>query len=282
MSKPNEKLGTREKLDISRTGFRDGSPVNVSSPLGEGVAFGGKICFDAGNVGNFNFRDRLVDYKDQFAISAWFRAEQEQSGAIVTRIKDISFEKDNNLPKARGYGLFLNNGKLHFNIVGVWADDSWRVETVDPVSLRQWHHVVAVFDSTLPYEKARIYLDGRLQTLKINNGRLFRTFNDDSGLLRIGGGGGPEYRFRGDIDEVRIYKSALAEEMLGVLACADSIQTIARITPAKRSRSQQLKLVNEWIAAAAPEAVRDAHRKWRSLIEVRGRLESEFPTVMVM
>ncbi len=282
MSKPNEKLGTREKLDISKTGFRDGNPTHVTSPLGEGVEFDGRICFDAGNVGNFNFRDRLVDYKDQFAISAWFRAEQEQSGTIVSRIKDIAFEKDNNLPKARGYGLFLLNGKLHFNIVGVWADDSWRVETVDPVGLQQWHHVVAVFDSTLPYEKARIYLDGKQQSLKINNGRLFRTFNDDAGLLRIGGGGGPEYRFRGEIDEVRIYKSALDDEMLGVLACADSISKIATIPPAKRSRSQQLKLVNSWVAAAAPEPIRSDYQKWRQLLGARRRLESQFPTVMVM
>jgi hypothetical protein len=282
MSRPDEKLGTREKLDISKTSFRDGTPAHTQSPLGEAAVFDGRICFDAGNVGNFNFRDRLVDYKDQFAISAWFRAEHEQSGAIVTRIKDIAFEKDNNLPKARGYGLFLNNGKLHFNIVGVWADDSWRVETVDPVRLHEWHHVVAVFDSTLPYEKARIYLDGKQQSLKINNGRLFRTFNDDAGLLRIGGGGGPEYRFRGQIDEVRIYKSALDEEMLGVLACPDSISEIAAITPARRSRFQQSKLVNSWLASGAPETIREAHRKWRTLVRTRRRLESEFPTVMVM
>ena len=282
MAKPNDKLGTREKLDITRTGFREGTPSYAPSPLGEGVALAGQIFFDAGNVGNFNFRDRLVDYKDQFVISAWFRAEHEQSGAIVTRMKDITFEKDNNLPKARGYGLFLNNGKLHFNIVGVWADDSWRVETVDPVSLQQWHHVVAVFDSTLPYEKARIYLDGKPQNLKINNGRLFRTFNDDAGLLRIGGGGGPEYRFRGQIDEVRVYKTALDEEMLGVLACADTIPQIAALPVARRSRSQQLKLRNAWIADAAPETIREVHRKWRRLVEAKSRLESEFPTVMVM
>ena len=282
MAKPNENLGTREKLDPARAGFRDGTPAYLPSPVGQGATFNGQTVFEVGNFGNFNFRDRLVDYKDQFAISAWFRAESEQSGAIVTRIKDISFEKDNNLPKARGYGLFFNNGRLHFNIVGVWADDSWRVETADQIKPGEWHHVVAIFDSTLPYEKARIYLDGRRQPLKINNGRLFRTFNDDAALLRIGGGGGPEYRFRGAIDEVRVYKSAPDEDTIGILACAETIPEIAAIPPGRRSRAQQLKLSLAWIARAAPASIRAKHNELMKLEEERRRLESQFPTVMVM
>lgn len=282
MSRPNEKLGTREKLDLTRTGFRDGIPSYTPSPLGEGVSFNGQLFFDAGNTGNFNFRDRLVDFRDQFTISAWFRAENEQSGAIVSRVRDITFEKENNLPKARGYGLFLNNGRLHFNIVGVWADDSWRVETAAPVTTGEWHHVVAIFDSTQPYERARIYLDGQRQRLKINNGRLFRTFNDDAALLRIGGGGGQEYRFRGAIDEVRIYKTALDAELIGVLACPDSPATIAAIQSEKRSRAQQLKLINGWLAAGAPAVVREVDHRRRQLEARRRRLESQFPTVMVM
>ncbi len=282
MSKPNEKFGPKEKLDVQKTGFRDGAPAFVPAPTGQGVAFDGKLFFDAGNIANFNFRDRLVDYKDQFAISAWFRADAEQSGAIVTRIKDSAFEKDYNLPKARGYGLFFNNGKLHFNIVGVWADDSWRVETADSVSLNQWHHVLAVFDSTQPNERAQLYLDGRKQTLKVNNGRLFRTFNEDSALLRIGGGGGPEYRFRGALDEVRVYKAAPDAATVAMLACAESIPAIAAIPPKKRSAGQRLKLLNAWLAQAAPATVRQPWERLRALKAQKVKLAAEFPTVMVM
>jgi hypothetical protein len=282
MSKPNEKFGPKEKPDVQKTGFRDGTPAFVAAPTGQGAAFDGKLFFDAGNIANFNFRDRLIDYKDQFAISAWFRADSKQSGAIVTRIKDITFEKDYNLPKARGYGLFFNNGKLHFNIVGVWADDSCRVETAEPVSLNEWHHVVAVFDSTLPYERARIYLDGRKQTLKIHNSRLFRTFNDDSALLRIGGGGGSEYRFRGAIDEVRVYKTAPEATTVAMLACADSITAIAAIPPRKRTEGQRLKLLNAWLDQAAPATVRQPWEHLRTLKAQKVKLEAESPTVMVM
>ena len=282
MAKPNEKFGPKEKPETQKTGFRDGTPTVVPSPIGQGLAFDGKLFFDAGNIANFNFRDRLVDYKDQFAISVWFRADAEQSGAIVTRIKDTPYEKDYNLPKARGYGLFFNNGKLHFNVVGVWADDSWRVETADTVSVQEWHHVVAIFDSTQPYERAQIYLDGRKQNLKVNNGRLFRTFNDDSALLRIGGGGGAEYRFRGQIDEVRVYKSAPDAKSLAMLACADSIQTIAATPRSKRNEGQRLKLLNAWMDKAAPANIRQSWERLREVNANKISLEAEFPTVMVM
>ena len=87
-------------------------------------------------------------------------------------------EQENNLPKGRGYGLFFDNGKVHFNLVSVWADDSFRVETENRLPVKQWHHVLAEFDSLEPYEKVRIYVDGQKQALKVNNGRLFRQFSN--------------------------------------------------------------------------------------------------------
>ena len=73
------------------------------------------------------------------------------------------------MPKNRGYGLFFVNGKIHFNMVRVWADDSFRVETEATCPLKQWHHVVAIFDGLEPYDEVQIYVNGQKQKLKINN-----------------------------------------------------------------------------------------------------------------
>ena len=128
-------------------GFKGGQPRYVASPLGQAAAFDGQLWFDAGKAANFDYRDRVHDFKDRFAISAWFYPESENSGAIVTRMSDEVTEQENNLPKGRGYGVFFDNGKVHFNLVGVWADDSFRVETENQLPVKQWHHVLAVFDS---------------------------------------------------------------------------------------------------------------------------------------
>ena len=194
MAKPDEEAQVKKSDKQEEIGFKNGTPRYVAAPTGQGVAFDGQLYFDAGKIADFNFRDRLKDYKDQFTISAWIYPEAEQSGAIVTHMGDGPNEKDNNLPKARGYGLFFANGKVHFNLVGVWADDSFRVETAAPVPLKQWHHVIATFDATEPYEKVQLFLNGQKQKLKINNPRLFRTFGDANANLRIGGGGGPSVK----------------------------------------------------------------------------------------
>jgi hypothetical protein len=262
-------------------GFREGAPAGVSSPLGQGAAFDGRMFYDAGRVADFDYSDRLVDHRDQFAISVWFYPETENSGAIVTHMQDKPGEKDGSLPKNRGYGLFFNDGKVHWNVVSVWADDSWRVETA-PIAIKQWHHVVAIFDGREPYERARIYLDGRKQNLKVNNGRIYRTFSDRSVNLRIGGGAGPEYRFKGKLDEVRVYNALPDAEQLAMLACADSLPSIAAIPAGKRTEGQRLKLLNAWLDAGAPTAI---HQQWKRLHELKRaktKLEREFPLLMVM
>ncbi|MDX2034896.1 MAG: DUF1549 domain-containing protein [Blastocatellia bacterium] len=273
---------TKAAPDKVPPGFRDGAPAQTASPLGEGIALDGKPYFDAGRIANFDYSDRLFEHRDQFSLSLWFYADDENSGALVTHMQDRSEEKVGGVPKNRGYGLFLLNGRLHWNVISVWADDSWRVETADPVAPRQWHHVVAIFDGREPYERAQIYLDGRKQAVTLNNGRLFRTFADVTANLRIGAGAGPEYRFRGRIDEARVYQTRLRADEIDVLACGDSLAAIARIPDIQRTPGQRSKLLNAWLAR---NAATDAGAEWQAIRELRRRrtrLEREFPLVMVM
>lgn len=276
-SKPAEK---EEEI-----GFNGGAPRYAESPLGRAVAFDGTISYDAGPAANFDYRDRVHDFKDRFAISAWFYPESENSGAIVTRMSDKVTEQENNLPKGRGYGLFFVDGKLHFNLISVWADDSFRVETESPLPVRQWHHVLATFDSLEPYDKVGIWVNGRKRALKINNGRLFRQFANSGGRLRIGGGPqGPEsnWSFRGLIDEVRIYNKLPGADDIAVLACADPLAGIAAIPPDQRSEGQRLKIRNAFLEEAAPEAARLAWKRLRDLRRERFALDTSVVRLMVM
>jgi hypothetical protein len=264
------------------TGFKSGTPKFVPAPTGQGVEFDGSIFFDAGKAANFDYRDRVHDFKHRFAISAWIYPESETSGAIVTRMRDNAETKENGLPKLRGYGLFFVNGKVHFNLVGVWADDSFRVETANRVPARQWHHVLATFDSQEPLEKVRIFINGKQEKLQINQGRLFRQFSDSGANLRIGGGGGPDLRFKGAMDEVRIHAVLPDAEQIAILACADSLERIAAIVPGQRTEGQRLKILNAFLEKGAPAPMEQLWRELRQLKEQKEKLELSLPTVMVM
>jgi hypothetical protein len=272
---------TRQEME-SEPRFRNGAPRYVEAPTGLGVEFRGDVFFDAGRVADFNFRDRLKDYKDQFALSAWFWPESARSGAIITHLQERSEAAENHLPRGKGYGLFFHDGKVHFNVVNVWADDSFRVETERTLPIRQWHHVLATFDSTEPYEKVRIYINGEKQKLHVNLARLFRTFGDPKAHLRFGAGGGPEWLFRGKLDELRVYKSLPEPDQVAILSCADSLAAIAAIPPAARSAAQRLKLRNAWLDTASPPEIRELWGRLSTLKQAKTALEAEFPTVMVM
>jgi len=263
-------------------GFKGGMPVYCESPAGQGVEFNGNLFFDAGKAANFNYRDRIKDFKDKFTISAWFYPQSEHSGAIVTRMQDNVEAKEDRLPKGRGYGVFFVNSKVHFNLVSVWADDSFRVETEEKLPIKKWHHLLATFDSSQPYEKVQIYINGQKQKLKINNARLFRSFADGGANLRIGGGGGPEWRFNGMIDEVRIYKSLPDAAAIAMLSCPDPLDRVASIPPEQRTEGQRLKMLNAFLERGAPAAARQVWKRLRELKQEKERLEDEFPTVMVM
>ncbi|MBO0862101.1 MAG: DUF1549 domain-containing protein [Chloracidobacterium sp.] len=269
-----------QKFDV---GFKDGSPRYVESPLGRGVAFDGKLYFDAGRRADFHYKSNSTDYRERFTIAAWVYPESERSGSIIAKVSDSPVEVENNVPRAQGYGLYFINGKIHFNIVSSWGEDALRVETEEAQPLRRWSHVAVVFDGLKSWEdRLRIFVNGREVKLKFNQRNFFDFAGSAGNTLKIGAGGGPQFRFKGAIDEVRIYSRALDADEIGTLACADPLKKIAAIPVARRTRAQTLKLQGAFMAQTAPNELK---REFERLIELkrqRQKFEDDLPTLMVM
>ncbi|MFN0085063.1 MAG: DUF1553 domain-containing protein [Blastocatellia bacterium] len=264
-------------------GFRDGAPRYIDGPTGQAAAFDGTTWFDAGIHADFRYKSTSKDYRERFTIAAWVYPETEQSGSIITKVSDNPAEVENNVPRADGYGLYFINGKIHFNMVFRWGEDTLRVETESPVPLRQWHQVTVVFDGTQAWDdRIRIYLNGRQQRLRFNQRNFFLLFGGTKNTLKIGAGGGPAYRFKGGIDEVRLYSRALAPEEAEILACADSLEAISAIEPARRARTQAAKLHFAFLHEAAPDELKRAHRERFELSRGRLAFDDTIPTLMVM
>ncbi len=209
-------------------GFRDGAPAYIASPLGQAAQFDGKLYFDAGHRGDFRYKSTGFDYREQFAISAWIYPESEQSGAIITKMSDSVAEQDNHLPRTNGWGLFFANGKINFNLVFSWNYDGFRAETEKALPIKQWHHVLLEFNGLNQYDdRVKIYVNGELQRLKVHQPHLYLFFGQADSPLRIGGGGGAAMRFKGALDELRVYTALPDEDEIAALACADSLDRIA-------------------------------------------------------
>jgi hypothetical protein len=265
------------------TGWRNGKPGYEASPLGTGVTFDQQIYFDGGMHADFRYKSTSRDYRERFTIAAWVKADNEQAGTIVSKVSDSAAEVENGVPRAEGYGLYVVNGKLHFNMVFRWGEDTLRTETVEKLPLNQWQHVAVVFDGLEQWERRlRIYVNGTEAKLKFNQRNFFLLMGGSKNTLKVGAGGGARFRFKGALDDVRLYTRAFDAEEVALLANAESLHKIAGIAPAERTATQTAKLQRAFIAQAAPGELRQAYQQFVTLKQQRQAFIDDLPTTMVM
>jgi hypothetical protein len=230
------------------------------------MQFDGRRFVDAGDVAAFGFYDK-------FTLSAWIRIGEEGRGTILSRMIDES--------QAEGYSLSVVGGKIQLNLVKRWLDDALRVQTKRSLEPGRWHHLAATYDGSRVAAGAQIYIDGEAAELDVLLDDLNQSFETKQ-PLRIGGGGGAEERFYGSLDDVRVYRRALDEDEVQIIATVEPISDIAAMAPEHRPSGLALKIRACFLSEAAPPVIRDA---WKNLVDVRNRraaLIDSFPTTMVM
>ena len=247
----------------------DGVPHFVPGPVGTAASFDDKRYVDAGTVAAFGTTDR-------FTLAAWVRPESTE-GAILSKTQS-EFEGEGQ--GSRGYGLFLRDGKIQLNLVVRWLDDALRVETVEALKPGEWRHVAATYDASFQAKGIRIYIDGKPAQVRVLLDFMNQNFYVKD-PLRIGAAG-PKERFRGQIDDIRIYRGVLTPERIVVLATDRSLDQIARIPRAERTQGQSEKMRLGFLDQYAPVEIRDSWRRVLDLSAERERLIQSFPTVMVM
>src|SRR5262245_60803910 len=258
-------------------GFAPGQIGRAASFDGKSfVQFSGDIAgFDSYGAGRgaLGATDPTVTYDDAYTLAAWIYPTAP-SGAIVTRDEDI-FEPN-------GHGLNLRDGKIEYDYVTKWVDEGIRLRTEKTVTLNQWHHVALTYTGSRWASGVKIYVDGEDQKLEI----LLDDFNSQGAVkrepLRIGAGGGPENRFHGRIDEVRIYKRALSPAEAGILADLTPVTVIARLPEDKRTAAQADKIRDYFLEHALPPNISEARTRLMDAQAQRDAFYESLPTVMVM
>ncbi|MCS7024842.1 MAG: DUF1553 domain-containing protein [Bryobacteraceae bacterium] len=234
--------------------------------LGKAVYFDGKAAIEAG------FEVAKFDFKDPFTFSAWIKPEAP-NGAILSRAEDFW--------EGEGYTWFLHEGKLRLHSTRRFTDISLRIETLEPLKLGEWQHVAISYDGYRKGAGVRMYVNGQSRELKILFDELTYPFGPKQ-PFRLGAGAGEKYRYRGWMDEVRIYRRALSAEEVAALSVPEPLGELLRLPKRVRSQLQEQKLRLAFLDLAAPQAVRQAlravqaaRREWRSFYD-------SIPTVMVM
>jgi len=250
--------------------LNDGEARFVPGRMSQAASFDGKAYIQGGDVAGF---DSKGYHDDPFTIAAWIYPTAA-TGAIVSKSADV--------PEPRGYGLQLKDGKVQFNYVNDWLDDGIRIESERNLDLNQWHQVTLTYDGTRYAKSMQIYVDGEAWKFKVFVDDINNSAPLKRDVLRIGGGGGPQNRFQGNIEDVRIYNRALSAAETAVLADFMPIAEIAALPESKRSKGEIDKIREYFLENAAPTDIRDA---WKQQIEARVKRDEfseNLPTVMVM
>ena len=257
-------------LDDDRSGKAEGcqgTPCRLTSEAGKsGLAlrFDGRAFLNAGTDGP------AFDYRDPFTFVAWIKPE-EPNGAILSRGEDYA--------EGQQHGLYLMDGKLRLHVTYRWTDLAMRLETVQPLRLRDWQHVAVTYDGGMKASGVRMYVNGEQRELKVLFDQLLWPM-DTKEPWRIGAGGG--MRFRGLVDEVRIYDRALTSAEIGVVALLDPITKIAAMDPSARTPVQRDKLRFCFLERFAPRKVQQAQAAVSAAARERQSFFNTIPTLMVM
>jgi mono/diheme cytochrome c family protein len=224
----------------------------------------GRDTWEAGG----EFRDKpavlagkgAFDIDDAFTVGAWVTPETTDHAAIVTRMSDGE--------KGRGYGVYLEQGRIHVHLTSNYADDAIRVETEQRLAAGARRHILVTYDGSVAAAGLKIYIDGELAPVKVLLDTLYRPFRNAGRKftepLRIGGGGGRGYR--GRIEDVLVYSRVVSAEERAVLA----------------HRAEERRQEWAFLETAAPAPDSELWRRKQGLLREREALERQFPTTMVM
>jgi hypothetical protein len=254
-----------DPLQAVVTGGSDAKLPFVPGKLGKAASFDGNHFVNGGKVLSFN-------YLDPVSFAAWIDPTAA-NGAILSSVEDVH--------EGAGYGLYLRDRKLTYHFTVRWTDLGMRLEAKQPLALNQWHHVAFTYDGKMKPSGCRFYVDGVAQETNVLFDSMVWPLGDPQ-PFRIGAGEGPEDRFHGAIEDVRIYNRALSPEEVAVLPVTETVPEIASISPRRRTPAQANKLAFCFLDQYAPADVQESHLQLAEAQKERDQYYASIPTVMVM
>ncbi|HBY61358.1 MAG TPA: hypothetical protein DEH78_16170 [Solibacterales bacterium] len=251
-----ERSAARKNVDWSVT---EGQTVHVPAAR----AYNGKEFYAHPD------RGPTPEYQDPITLAAWIEPASA-SGAILARGEDDL--------EGRQIALLLVEGKLRLHMTFRWSDLSMRLETVQPLALKERQHVAVTYDGGKRASGVRVYVNGERQPVRVLLDQLLHAIEIKDFDWRVGAGAG--FRFTGRIADARVYARALSPAEVAALSAGETVSTLA--ARAQRTAAEESKLRLCFDDRFAPKNVRKALAGLKAAEAERAKFEQSIPTMMVM
>ena len=192
-------LVLHETFEDKHQGQLQGGKVKYEDgPAGKAVALDDKAFIVAGDLGNF-------ERTEAFSVVSWVKGEQ---GVIAARA-DTSDE-------GRGWTVKLGKDSVGFDLVSNGPDNAIKVHGDVKFSKDEWYLVAATYDGSGKAAGVKLFVDGAPVEPKVDQDNLTRTTKTYQ-VMTIGRqSGGPTFK-SGQLDDLRLYPTALSSDQVGAL-----------------------------------------------------------------
>jgi hypothetical protein len=252
-----------------RRGTIGGKPKWIAGKVGGALEFDGQTHVECGDLGGF-------EHDDAFSIAAWVFPASGEPSTVLSKMDEAKAH--------RGYDVILEQGKVAMHIIHHWPDNGLKVIAKEPLTLRQWQHVVLAYDGNSKAAGIRLYVNGNEQPLEVTNDKLSGTGSIKTDKPFHLGRRTISAPFRGSLDDVRLYCASLSAQDAARLTAGEEIAPIADTikTPAEERTEQQRRQLRQYFSEVVDTANREQTKQLGELTKQRAELEKAFPPVMVM
>lgn len=233
--------------------------------------FGKAVVFD----GNTSFRApgfTELDNRSKFSFAAWIKIDSPISGAI--------FSKMNEKNQFRGFDFWLEGGKVGAHLINTWPGNAVKVATEEPIETGKWQHVALTYNGGGKSESIKVFVNGELRTHTQLNGKSQLKATMKTPLPFVIGGRSSSSRFKGQMDEVRVYNRVLTPEEIK-WTMEDTIGNALATDPAKQSGEQKQILRESYLSQTADD-FRVARAKTQTAALERIDITTGKVTTMIM
>jgi hypothetical protein len=218
--------GVTTLIDASGNG-NNGTLINfaltgaTSNWVGQGgVTLGNALTFDGSNdyVELGTGLDANFGRTSTFTTEAWIKTTSDFKNIMGTTVESGSFP---------GYGVEIINNVIRILFMNTNTTNGIALHGSTTVTDGVWHHIAVTYDGTSNASGFKIYVDGKLETITVDQNNLTSS-TSTGGQFRLGNRiGTPSYWYNGSMDEVRIWNAVrtqtdIRDNMYNMLTGAES------------------------------------------------------------
>ncbi|MBZ5607636.1 MAG: DUF1553 domain-containing protein [Acidobacteriia bacterium] len=258
----------------------DGSLADTSGQYQHGRVLKGSVAFTAGPVGRaaaFDGNTSVVLAKPgalektkPFSLALWLKPTATRETRILTYATAIELilEKAQVLPHLRQVS------SLRLRLA-----DSLVIRSRKSIQIGTWHAVAVTSDGSTKASAVRLYIDGQPAEIDVLEDSLPPA--PAGGPLAIGdpASGNP---YKGDLDDLRIYRRVLSTGEINQLAIQEPARATLALPIDKRSADQTRRLYDYFLSYQADGDIPKQYAELKDLNRRRDELEKSILTTMVM